>query len=93
MITLLKNLAPTIFYIIALFCAVFAIFGQPRWALLMVIFLSPLRNVVERLAVFPLGDQLLDILFMSLLAGWLASSLFLRAKFIERSSLNIILII
>jgi len=93
MIALLKSLAPTSLFIFGVICAILAFAGQIRWALLLVIFLSPLRNIVERMTDFPLGNQFLDLLFATMLFGWLASSIFLRGKFMEKTSLNLLLVI
>ena len=88
MIALLKSLAPTSLYLFGILAALLAATGQIRWALLLVVLLSPLRNVVERLDQFPMGNQFLDILFAAMMFGWLSSSIFLRSKFLEKSSLN-----
>jgi O-antigen ligase len=90
MIAFLKSLAPTSIYMVGLFCAVLAAVGRPLMAIMLVVFLSPLRNVVDRLQDYPMGNQFLDVLFVAMVFGWLASSIFLRAQFMEKSSLNVI---
>ena len=80
-IAALKTIAPIIFYVggIALFFR--ALTGKVQWTLLCVVFLLPLRNVVEKLQDYPAGNQFLDILIFSLIVGWFVSSLGEKKKF------------
>ena len=89
-ISLLKNLAPLSFYIIGIVCFFAALAGKVRWTLLLVVFLLPLRNVVERLQDYPLGNQYIDILIFGMLVGWVVSAMGKTIKFMDKSSLNII---
>jgi O-antigen ligase len=50
-----------------------------------------LRNVVDRLQYFPIGKDIVDLLFLAMLVGWLLSSLGQGEKLFARSRLNGIL--
>lgn len=70
----LKLIAPWSIYLAVIAGSLLALTGKVRWALMVVLLLAPLRNVIEKLHVMPMGDQLLDILFMTMIIGWLISS-------------------
>jgi len=91
-IATLKNIAPILFYVggIALFFR--AVTGKVQWALLCVVFLLPLRNVVDKLQDYPLGSQFLDILIFSIIVGWVVSSLGQKKALLEKTSINAIAI-
>lgn len=84
----IKSFAPWVLYLAGIAAFFAGLMGKVRWPLLIVTFLLPLRNVVERLYEFPLGNQLLDILIGGMLIGWLISTVTGRKKFMERSSIN-----
>src|SRR3989338_6465262 len=88
-ISLIKNLAPLVLYFVWIIMFFLALGGKGRWTLLFVIFLLPLRNVVERLQSFPAGGQLIDLLIIGMLLGWLFSSLILRTHIMETSSISV----
>src|SRR3989338_9130028 len=87
-IATLKNIAPIIFYLGGVVLFFRAITGKVQWALLCVVFLLPLRNVVEKLQDYPLGNQFLDILIFSIIVGWIVSSLGQKKKLLENTSIN-----
>lgn len=91
-IAALKTIAPIIFYVggIALFFR--ALTGKVQWTLLCVVFLLPLRNVVEKLQDYPAGNQFLDILIFSLIVGWFVSSLGEKKNLMENTPINMIAI-
>ncbi len=91
-IAALKNLAPIIFYLGGIILFLRAITGKVQWTLLCVVFLLPLRNVVEKLQEYPLGNQFLDILIFSLIVGWFVSSLGQKEKLLENAPINAIAI-
>ncbi len=88
-IATLKVIAPLTLYMVGVFSFVLALLGRTRWTLYLVVFLLPLRNVVERLQQFPLGNQFIDILIFGLIIGWFLSVIFERRDLLERSSLNL----
>ncbi|MDP2654700.1 MAG: O-antigen ligase family protein [Candidatus Omnitrophota bacterium] len=90
----LKILAPVAFYLLGVALALAAFVGKVRWALLLVAFLLPLRNVVEKLQGLPLGNQFLDVLFMAMIVGWFVSAFTGgQKKLFDESSLNWISIV
>ena len=91
-IAALKNIAPIMFYLGGIVLFFRAITGKVQWALLCVVFLLPLRNVVDKLQDYPLGNQFLDILIFSIIAGWVVSSLGKKEKLLENTSINMIAI-
>ena len=86
---LLKQLAPLIIYLIGLGAAFLAVTGKPKWALLVVTVLLPLRNVVDRLHSLPLGTQFIDLLIASMLVGWCINSFSKGKKFNEHALVTI----
>ena len=89
----LKSLAPFSLYITGMVFSLLAFSGRPRWALLLVTFLLPLRNVTDRLQDFPMGNQFIDILIGSIMTGWFISNFGARTKLFEKSSLNIAMVL
>src|SRR3989338_509254 len=87
-IATLKNIAPIIFYLGGVVLFFRAITGKVQWALLCVVFLLPLRNVVEKLQDYPLGNQFLDILIFSIIVGWVVSSLGPKKGLMEKTPIN-----
>ena len=92
-IAALKNLAPIMFYLGGIILFFRAITGNVQWTLLCVVFLLPLRNVVEKLQDYPLGNQFLDILIFGIIIGWFVSSLGQKKKLMENTSINMIAIV
>ncbi len=88
MLATLKEFGPITFYIIALGFFLLSVTGRPKWSLLLTIGLAPLRNVVERLDIFPMGKDLLDVLIFGLLVGWILTSLLRRDKLFTRCAVN-----
>ena len=89
----LKNIAPLVFFSVGIIAFLMALTGRVQWALLCVVFLLPLRNVVEKLQEYPLGNQFLDLLIFSIMVGWVVSALSRRGRLMERSYLNMISIV
>jgi O-antigen ligase len=92
-IAVLKQIAPFVIYLGTVFVMMLAFVGRSKLALLCLVFLLPLRNVVEKLHAYPLGNQIMDLLIFSILVGWFVSTFSNRAKLMEKSSLNKISII
>lgn len=92
-IAALKNIAPIIFYLGGIILFFRAVTGKVQWALLCVVFLLPLRNVVDKLQDYLLGNQFLDILILGIIVGWFVSSLGQKKKLLESTSINTISIL
>lgn len=92
-IATLKNIAPLMFYLGGIILFFRAITGKVQWALLCVVFLLPLRNVVDKLQDYPLGNQFLDILILGIIVGWFVSSLGQQRKLMENTSNNAIAVL
>lgn len=89
LIASIKIIAPMLFYAFGIFLAIFAIFGKPQWTLLLYVFLIPLRNIIDKVQTFPMGNQLLDILIAGMLLSWFLSAGSSTKKFMESSPLNV----
>jgi O-antigen ligase len=87
-IATLKIVAPLTLYTLGLVGMLTAITGKSRWALALVILLLPLRNVVEKIQEFPAGTQFIDMLFASMLVGWVISTTSSSRKFMEKTYIN-----
>ncbi len=85
----IKSIAPLVLYVVGICFFLMALIGKPRWAFLLVVLLLPLRNIVDRLQAFPLGNQYIDILIIGMLIGWPLSALTQRIKLMEKSPLSI----
>lgn len=89
-LSLVKTITPLIFYSLGLVMAFMALLGKGQWALMLLTFLVPLRNVVDKLHRFPMGDQFLDILIAGLLGGWVLSTLSGKNNVVKSSSISIV---
>lgn len=87
----LKIIAPMLFYAGGILLAILAVLGKARWTLLFLVFLIPLRNILDKIQQFPAGNQLLDMLIFGMLASWIFSAGSTTKKFMEKSSLNTII--
>lgn len=87
-IATLKIIAPLTLYSLGLAGMITAVTGKSRWALALVVLLLPLRNVVEKIQEFPAGTQFIDMLFASMLVGWVVSSMSSSRKFMESTYIN-----
>jgi len=65
----LKTFSPLALYSSGLACTAIALTGNVRWALMLVVFLLPLRNVIENIQPYPLGNQFIDILLVGIIIG------------------------
>ncbi len=89
----LKAFVPLGLYSSGLFCTVMALGGNVRWALMLVAFLLPLRNVVEKVQPYPLGNQFIDILLIGTIIGGMINKKPLNLKVVEKSSIKTIAIV
>ncbi len=84
----LKSFLPLTLYLLGVSCSLIAMCGKVRYALFLLTLLLPLRNFIDKIQSFPMGDQLIDILLFGLLIGWIVNAGAEKRKFIERSSIN-----
>ena len=89
----LKGFAPLVIYIVGIVLFFAALSGKGRWTLLLVAFLIPLRNVVERIQAYPGGTKFLTILILAMTVGWIFMGMGKKIKFMEKSPLNFIAIL
>jgi len=93
MIATAKSFIPFILYAGILLLSLSALSGKTRWALWLLIFLMPFRNVIDRLHRFPLGHDLIDIMLIALIIGTMMQSLVKKEKMFEKSPINPIAIL
>lgn len=89
----IKSLAPVVIYSIAILLFLMGLFGKGQWALLLAIFLIPLRNVIEKIQAFPLGSQMVDILILGALLGWAGTCMSRKWRVFSPSALNMVAVI
>src|SRR5690348_17064426 len=85
----LKHLLPGGLYLAGLALALRAVSGQVQWALMLLVFLLPLRNFIERVQEFPLGNQFVDILLVGIILGWFVYSASKSKSLFQRSPINV----
>ena len=84
----LKGFAPLIVYVCGMILTLMAMTGRVRPALMLVAFILPLRNVIDRLLVFPLGNQFIDILLLGAIIGWFVNTNTNKRQLIDKSGIN-----
>ena len=85
---MITALGPIVFYLIGIVVFFTALSGRIKWALCYVIFLAPLRNVIEKIHEFPFGKDFLDILIIVMILGWILGALAGRRAIFEKSAIN-----
>ncbi len=90
---LLKSFAPFALYLGGLGCALVAMGGNVRWALMLATFLLPLRNVIDKIQIYPLGNQFIDILLIGIIIGGVVNKKSPSSNTSKKSSINTIAII
>ncbi len=94
MLATIKNFAPLTVYLIGIFFVTFlSLRGKISTSLLFLVPLFPLRNVVERLYIFPLGNNLDDIIMVAMILGWIIRSISRREKLLVHTPFNKLLFI
>ncbi len=89
----IKHLAPLSIYLVCLVTIFLGIIGRGQWALLLVTFLIPLRNIVDKIQEFPGGNQIIDLLIASALISWFLSAAMQKRQFFAPSALNIMIVV
>jgi len=69
LLTAIKSYVPFILYIALIFFVLRAMTGRMEMSLALLTALIPLRNVIDKLHVFPLGKDIVDIFLIALLFG------------------------
>lgn len=85
---MIVGLGSLVFYVLGVICFFLAISGRVKWALCLVIFLAPLRNIIEKIHQFPFGRDFLDILVMAMLVGWVLGAFAGHRKVFDKSLIN-----
>ncbi len=88
----IKHIAPYLLYSLGIILSLMGLIGRGRWALLLVTFLIPLRNVIDKIQVFPGGNQIIDLLILGALISWFITSTMQKKQLFAPSSLNFIII-
>ena len=89
----IKHLGPLILYVTCILFSLRGLTGDGRWALLLAAFLVPLRNIIDKLQEFPLGNQLIDILIAAALIGAFFYSSKEKRQFLVPSISNLIIVV
>lgn len=84
---LLKTIAPLSLYLLGILGCVLSITGRHRLALVLITFFMPLRNVVDKIQEFPLGNQMVDALLISTILGIIFSKANSQGRF-KKTFLN-----
>ncbi len=90
MLGTIKQFVPYLFYVFGMVVVVLSLTGRVNLALVFILPLLPLRNVIEKLQGLPLGNDFLDILFFSMIIGWIVSAMSKNDKIMQPSPLNLI---
>ncbi|MCK5013100.1 MAG: O-antigen ligase family protein [Candidatus Omnitrophica bacterium] len=93
MIGFVKNLAPVVLYVGGIFLILRALTGKTEWLLWFVIALLPLRNIIEKLHMYPLGKDLVDIFILILLVGTVVKNFTDKQTISNKSPINTIVVI
>ncbi len=86
----LKTFLPFSFYFFGLVFAALAAFGNVRWALMLVAFLLPLRNFIDKILIFPFGNQFIDIMLFGIIVGGIFNKSTVASQVPSKSSINTI---
>ncbi len=86
----IKGLAPLSLYLIGILCFLAGLLGKGRWSLLLVTFLVPLRNIIDRIQAYPVGTHFLDMLILGAMISWFLEAIQHKRQLFAPSSLNFI---
>jgi len=89
----IKHQAPLLLYLASILVMLKAVTGDGRWALLLLTFLIPLRNIVEKFQEYPLGSSIINVLFLITVFGLIVSFAMQKTKGWAPSALNIMIFI
>lgn len=84
----LRNIGLPILYIGGIFTAIATIFRKAEWGLLLMVVLIPQPNIFYKLDGFPMGKDLLDILFFAVVIG-----IFVNKRGFERGGNSVLIFI
>jgi len=65
----IKFIGPASLYVLGIIAFLMGVAGKGQTTLLLVAFLLPLRNIIEKIQAFPLGTQFIDILLLGVILG------------------------
>ncbi len=89
----IKHLAPLILYVAGILFILKAMIGDGRWAFLLLTFIIPLRNIIDKLQEFPLGTHIIDILITLVLISLAVFLITNKNQTFAPSSLNVIILV
>jgi len=89
----IKHLAPLFLYIAGILFILKSISGDGRWALLLLTFLIPMRNIVEKIQGFPMGSSIINILIAVILVGLVVFMAKQKNQSFAPSSLNVMIFV
>jgi len=92
-VTAIKGFAPIILYSSGIILMFVALSGKPEWLLSLLVVLFPLRNVYDKLSVFPLGNDFFDLSIIILLISMVARSMKTKDKIFTKSPVNFMVIL
>ncbi|MBN1869503.1 MAG: O-antigen ligase family protein [Candidatus Omnitrophica bacterium] len=91
--TLVKSYAPLLLYIVCIFFVLRALIGKTEWTVVYLAGILPLRNVVDRMHMFPLGKDMVDVLIVALLFGTFVRAMTNKGKFFNNTSIDVIAVV
>ena len=77
-----------ILYCVAILLFFLSLAGKVKWPILFIAMLFPLRNVIEKMHMFPLGKDLIDILVLAIIFGWIISRIGGGRRIFDPSPVN-----
>jgi len=76
---------PLVVYLVGMTAAVLSLFGKPQWGLWYLVLVLPLQTTRDRIIPFPLGAQMIEVLWFSSLLGLLFTR---GTSFVPKAALN-----
>ena len=87
---IMSHYIPLAAYILCFVAGLLAIFVRVEIGLAYFVLLIPFQNVIQKMHEFPLGNQVVDILVVSLFVAWLRSGRSEKGELFEKKSLDIL---
>jgi len=91
MLTYLIRIAPYVFYCIGIAAMIVSLF-RIEWGILFLIPILPLDIILNKIHVFPLGKDFIDILLIALIIGWFLRAIVNKESLLGGSFLNILIL-
>ena len=84
---------PLAAYVGCIVAGLLTIFFKTELALMYLVLFLPLQNIMQKMHIFPLGNQFIDILVVSLIFGWLIRGRSEKGGLFEKTPLNFLLVL